>query len=364
MTDSWFNGLLQAPHEPGLSRALSQVGGKIEKLVGHEHKDSFEIIHELRDELKTGSNLALEAGRRWARMFLPKQDLEKSAGFFDWDLDRDISKIIAGIHEEPSPSIHAAVHEALSSGLHPQHVVGKLLKTHQVDRARDIARTVMMNIYTKGSLREMSQHGYTEAIRMEINDHKVCCTCKGLNNKVYAIAAIVDLPDPLTADSHPRCRGTFVPVINPILTTPDASMKHVSSFMTRLGKAIENVPNEFAMFLKRFFQKQPIPFDVVFDPKLSVDSRMGTGILRINPKTLVDQDPREVVLESWAHKLWPKYKDVFENEYLLMTRMGLVHPSKTVKTSQDFWMSEFVAYKTNQLEQPYENLWFRSTVKE
>ena len=89
-TDRWFHELVQAPHEPGLSRALSQVEGHIGRLVGHEDKQSFEIVHDLRDELKTGAHLAMEAGRRWTQSFLPRGDLEKAGGYFDWDLDADI----------------------------------------------------------------------------------------------------------------------------------------------------------------------------------------------------------------------------------------------------------------------------------
>lgn len=365
-TDPWFQELSRSAHEPGLIRALSHLELHLGRLAGDAKRQDFEIIHELRDELRTSATLAMEAGRRWAAAFIPPKAMEKAAGYFDWDLDRDIDAIVKTTREQPSPEINRAVHQALLRGHHPNTVVNKLAKTYQIDRARDIARTVMLNIYAKGALREMARHGYEEAIRKEIDDHKVCATCKSIDGKRYLIDRLVDLADPLTHDTHPRCRGTFIPVINPALVKADAkgTVEHTRSFPTANGKIVKNVPNEFTTFLRRFLHKQDLPFHVVFDPSLPVDSRMSEEVLHINPKALTDQDPRELILEAWAHKLWPKYQDRFENEYLLMTKMGLVRPSKTVKTPKDYWLSEFVAYKTNQLEQPFEVLWFKTTVRE
>jgi hypothetical protein len=187
-----------------------------------------------------------------------------------------------------------------------------------------------------------------------------------LNGQTYWVSRLKDTANPLTADTHPRCRGTFIPVINPELTRPDepGAVRHTRSFPMKSGKMAKDVPIEFATLLRRFLEKEPVPFHVVFDPKLQVDSRIGPEVLRIRPQALFDQDPRDLILEAWAERLWPKYRDRFENEYLLMTRMGLVHPSRTVKTPQEYWRSEFVAYKLGQLEAPYEVLWFKTTVKE
>lgn len=365
MTDPWLQELMEMPHDKGLPRAISILDKRMGRLIGDPTKESFEILHDMRDEVRTGANLVMEAGRRWAQQFMPKGTMRKASGYYDWDLDRDIDDILQSIKESPSPEIHRTIHEAISKGEHPQAAVSALAKNYQVHRARDIARTVLMNVYAKGALREMARHGYTEAIRIEIDDRIRCMICDILHNQVYVIADIMDLPNPLTEDSHPRCRGSFIPVVNSGVVRPDGKqIKHTEDFALPGGKKILKAPSEFAMFLKRFFTKYPIPFNVHFDAALPMDARMEKGILRVNPKTLIDQDPREVILEAWAQRLWPKYQKQFEDQYMLLTKMGLVHPSKSVATPQEYWVSEFIAYKTNRLQQPYEVLWFRTTVKE
>jgi hypothetical protein len=244
-------------------------------------------------------------------------------------------------------------------------VIQELSRDYQVDRARDIARTVYMNVYTKAGLREMSKHGYSQCKRMEINDHKVCPLCWAKNNETYDIAPLLDIPDPLTHDTHPRCRGTFVPVINSMVALPQKGGKF--DWVTQIHdnqNSIINVPVEYGVYLRRFAKANTLPFRIAFDPNLKVDSVMQGDMLRIHPKALYDQDPRELILEEWSHRLWPVYEDVFRTEYLTLAAMGLVRPSKTVRTTKEFWCSEFISWKLNQMDTPWEKIWFDSTIKE
>ena len=363
-TDPWLRRLTEEAHEPGLSRAMLQLERELGVLAAKD--DSPRALAEgLRRDLATGANIVVEAGRRWARQFFPERRHEKLGAYYDWDLNQDIDDILRSINERPSPTVSRLVHEALAKGQHPQKVIKELARLRGIEDARDIARTVMMNIYAKGALREMDNHGYTHAIRMEHDDDRVCPVCFSLRGQVYDVGYLLTLPNPLTNDTHPRCRGSFVPLVNEDLVTPDPpGTRYVETFKTASGRTIQDAPIEYAMYLKRFFLRNLLPFDVVFDRKLPVDSRLKGSLLSIRPRALIDQDPRDLILEVWARKLWPKYREVFENEYLLMTKMGLVHPSKTVRTAQDYFVSEFTAFKTHQLEHAWEVLWFRNTVKE
>jgi hypothetical protein len=186
-----------------------------------------------------------------------------------------------------------------------------------------------------------------------------------LNTHIYDIFELLELPDPLTNDTHPRCRGSFVPVINSMTAFPDKSGKlEWVSHIKDNGNDMTNVPIEYVPFLKRFARKNKLPFKVVFNPKLKVDSQLSGDVLYLHPRALYDQDPRELMVEAWAERLWPKYEDRFRSEYLTLTQMGLVRPSKTVRTTKDFWLSEFVHFKLNQMDQPWEVIWFTGRVKE
>ena len=357
-TSTWTQGLLKAPHAPGLKRLMLAVDGLKPGRDGHL------TLHKVRDSLRGFASLAIESGKYWTQSFLPKGI--KTAVALDWDIDRDIDSIVKTLGEAPSPAISEAIHEALRSGQGPSLAIRKLEKGYQIDRARDIARTVYMNIYAKSSLREMKQHGYELARRLEINDHKVCPVCKALNSAVYHIDRLLDTATPLTDDSHPRCRGTFIPVINSATAVPNKipMLEATLDFELPEGRRLENVPIEFSNHLRGFLNRAKPPFSVVFDPGLKVASKLEGDVLTVHPRALYDQDPRELVCEAWAERLWPEYEDKFRNEYILLTHMGLVRPSKTVKTTRDYWISEFASYKLNQLDTPWEVLWFKANVKE
>ena len=159
----------------------------------------------------------------------------------------------------------------------------------------------------------------------------------------------------------------FLPVVNSIVAVPQQRdrTEFIRDLQSKNKRVIKDVPVEYIPFLGKFLQKTSLPFSVVFDPKLTVDSQLKGDVLRIHPRSLYDQDPREVFLETWGELLWPRYERLFRTDYVAtLTKMGLVRPSKTVKTIKEYWISEFVSFKLNQMDTPMELLWFRTNVKE
>lgn len=333
-------------------------------------KDPREIPHDVKRHIRVRAEglarIILQAGKEWVQQFVPPRH-EKRAATLDWDVKDDIIRITEDLDTIPARYIEEAFHEAAVAGGGAAQFVDELAKEYQIDRARDIGRTVFMNIYAKAALREMLRNGFTQARRMEFRDHKVCFRCIVLNNKIYEIEDIVNLPDPLTRESHPRCRGSFVPVVNSLIadiSKRQEPMTYTKDLISKNKQTLTGVPVEYAPHLGYFASKQAIPFSVEFDPNLDVDSRLTWDSLKIHPRALYDQDPREIILENWARSVWSRYRSKFEKEYVLLTQMGLAKPSRTVKTLEEYWVSEFTSFKLGQMDTPFELLWFKTNVKE
>jgi hypothetical protein len=360
---------LQSPHHPTLKRLMLDVEKAVDRhllQIANGHTTHLNANRQLKERVRSFAELAIQSGKQRARELMPVR-LDKTGARFDWDVDADIDRIIATFHVSPTPLIRDAFHEAARLGGGASRVVHQLEKVYQADKARDLGRTIYLNLYTKASLREMQANGYQLCRRIEIDDHKTCVVCWALNNGTYHIADIVDLPDPLTHDTHPRCRGSFVPVLNSMTALPQKKgrLDFVKTIQDpKTGVEIKDAPLEYSTYLSSFARKHRLPFKVEFDPRAQADSQVSNGVLTVHPRTLFDQDPREVILEAWAATLWPKYEARFTKEYVLLARMGLTQPQRSVHTALELWIREFTAWKMNQLDSPWDILWFRTTVRE
>lgn len=364
---SFAQAIERSVHHPTLKQVVRDLEGDFDRAethLIHDRRPHLEQKWDLHGRLRHGLALVMEAGKSWAHQFIPPGI--KVAIRLDWDVDRDIDEITKHLKDTPNQDIRNAIHDTIRQGGGATQAIHELSQKYQVDRARDIARTVYMNIYTKSALREMKKHGYSLAKRIEIDDSKVCPLCKVLNNGTYEIDYLLTSSMPLTRGSHPRCRGTFVPVINSMVALPQRAgkMDHVTDIVAN-GNGMRNVPVEYAVHLRRFASRNRLPFNVLFDPRTHTNSRMVGDTLWIHPAALHDQDPRELIVEHWATEVWPRYEDKFRNEFVsLLVWTGLARPSKTFRTTEELWRQEFVAYKLGLSESPWHHIWFRDVVKE
>jgi SPP1 gp7 family putative phage head morphogenesis protein len=359
----WKTEFKKGIHHPTLKRAIDDTDKIIDKEVdrlGQSPLPSHFFTNGIKDKIRPQAFQVTRAGAEWAKFFIPPG--KTAALRFDWNVNDDIDQLVHSLKEVPSPGIKDIFHETIGRGKGPP--IQELEKMYGADRAKTMARTVFLNIYAKASLREADKAGYTDARRMEINDHKVCPVCKALNNKIYPISPLVGVTDPLTRDAHPNCRGLFVPAINSITYQPESEspLEHRRDVVTN-GNTITGVPIEFVPWMRNLSQKTQVPFPVVFDVNSPKDYHMKSGTLVINPRTLIDEDPRHIVLETMAVKAWPTYKSKFESEYLLLVKCGLAQPAKTFEDTLELWIDSFVDWKLNQLDDFYEIAWFKANVK-
>lgn len=226
--------------------------------------------------------------------------------------------------------------------------------------------TASHNLYVHGAIRKWQEEGIKLVKRIEImHDEKTCPLCRVMNGKTYEIGEVALLDLPLTADTHPHCRGTFIPVMNSITKDPSLeAIVHVVNMESSNGAKIENVPIEYKPFLTAFLKKVgQIPFDINFDPSATSDYRFTNDLLTINPKTLDDEDPREIISQHKAKKLWPKYKDKFKIEYGALLKLGLVHPRQSATSWEELFEKTYSDYMLNLLDEPYEVMWCQTNLK-
>lgn len=302
---------------------------------------------------------AVCGGRQYAESF--RTDHTKVAQLLDWNYRKDIEEMITGMGYPASKKAMDIVHEALGGAQAPPiHELNQLMAFEQ---AKAIARTVMMNIYVKSALRKWQEDGIMRVKRMEMRDKKTCPICKALNGKEYELADLINLVYPLTNDSHPSCRGTFIPLIS--LETYDPKVREIPLAVdfTVSGNTAKNVPLEVKPWLYSFLRKLKGPISVEFDPTISESYTWGPFEIKINPDAMEDEDVREIILESIAHQIWPTFEDKFIAEYIPLIQSGLAHPSKSFSNSKELFVHNYIAHRMGQDPDPFSNAWWLQNVK-
>ena len=356
---SWQQDLERGPYEPSLKRVLRAVDSAVEAAVARNRGtpvSAHTFAREFMDMLGPLAQRAALSGKFWARRFLP---WEKTAAAFDWNIADDVAEIVRGLGEKPTPHIHEAVSEALASGTGPP--VRQLERTYDAERAKQIARTTVMNIHAKATLREAAAAGYGLVRRVEINDLKTCAKCRALNYRTYRVELLLDVPNPLTRDSHGNCRGVFIPIINSLERLPDAELHHTEDLDIG-GNKVERAPREYVPWLRTFLKRTMLPFAVRFADPGYVGYKLADDVLTIHPDVTRDTDPREVILRAAAGALWPLYARRFTEQYPLLLKMGLVHPSRPFKSVRELWTHEYVDAKLNQHDEYWEVAWWKTHI--
>jgi SPP1 gp7 family putative phage head morphogenesis protein len=361
--DRWFTDLCSADDIHSLLKlAVGDMDRLIYGIYQRRNEESMpwhDIVMPVGSQLQHCGYQAVCAGREYASEF--STDHVKTGQALDWDYTVDIDQMISGLGYPATTKTMDIVHQALAGGeAPPVHELSQLI---EYDQAKAIARTVMLNIYVKASLRKWDEDGITRVKRLEMRDKKTCPICKALNGKEYEIADIINLVYPLTNDSHPSCRGTFIPLIS--LDTYDPKQREIPlsvEFSIGNNKAT-NVPMEVKPWLYSFLKKFNGPIHVDFDPTIKDSYTWAPFEVTINPDALTDEDPREIILYSVADQLWPHFQKKFEVEYVPLIKSGLARPAKSFSTNRELFIQNYTAHRMGQDEDVFSNAWWAENVK-
>jgi len=80
-----------------------------------------------------------------------------------------------------------------------------------------ILQTESVNAYARAQLETWQAQGVKRVRRREIMDTKTCTPCRQLcepGKDIEDIAIVIARPNPVTDVSHPRCRGSYIPVLD------------------------------------------------------------------------------------------------------------------------------------------------------
>jgi SPP1 gp7 family putative phage head morphogenesis protein len=298
------------------------------------------------------------SGREYAATF---SNMEK-LGWIpdDWSWQDDVREILAHLRVRPSQYILNEIHEALMKGEGPP--VEKLSKRLGYEAARDVARTVMLNTYIKSALRKWDEDGIKHVKRLAIEDNKTCPLCRALNGKEYQVSELLLLPNPQSAETHVSCRCTFIPLID--ISTYAPKRRKLPDLNLKLnGAEATNVPIEIYSLLKSIMLKSRLPFNIKFNNQLKEDRRLSGGTLTINPKSLSDEDLREIIYEEQAERMWPKVEARVVSDYLPLLQHGFAKASRSWDTPKEVFVNNWVAYKLGQAPMN-EDLWSQAFFKD
>jgi len=147
-----------------------------------------------------------------------------------------------------------------------------------------------------------------------------------------------------------NCRCTYVPIINISTYAPKKDRIPLAVTVIAGGNHAEDVPIEYATVLQEALGRSRLPFNVKFDPMLKADYERRNGTLIINPKTLADEDPREIIYQEQAEELWPKVKARVTNEYAPLVRKGFARSARSWDDEHELFVNNFTAFKLRQLD--------------
>ena len=104
-----------------------------------------------------------------------------------------------------------------------------------------------------------------------------------------------------------------------------------------------------------------MPFKVKFDSSIHSDYERQNGTLLIHPKTLADEDPRDIIYQEEAEDLWPKAMARMSKEYVPLVRKGFAKSAKSWDNEHELFVNNFTAYKLGQLDNDlWSQVFFRS----
>ena len=298
---------------------------------------------------------AMLAGQQYASWFDP--DLSKSAFDFDWDYRSDIDQMAGGLGIPVSKKNVDTLHRALANG--EPIPTRELEKDFDYEKAQDVGRTVMLNIYAKAALRRWDGDGIVHCRRIEMRDRKTCPICRSLHGKQYVIREVLNQLYPQSHDTHPRCRGTFLPVLDTATTYKPQRQEFPAGInFTVAGNVAENVPMEIKPWLYTFMRRSPVPLHVKFDDALDAAYEWDGFEVTISPEALKHEDPREIILRSVADQIWPEVQPEF-SEYKNLVKGGHAIPAKSWENDKELFVNNYIAYRMGQDEYPRSVAWLK-----
>lgn len=301
------------------------------------------IAHQVESVVQKSGLQAAMAGREYAASF---GELTK-LGWIpdDWSWQDDARRIISQLRINPSQYIMNTIHEALSRGEGPP--TEKLAPRLGYDQASGVARTVFMNIYAKSALRKWDEDGIKHVKRLAIEDLKTCSLCRALNGKEYQVFELVRLVNPQSADTHANCRCTFIPIID--ISTYAPKRRKLPDMNLKLnGNEATNVPIEIYSLLKSIMLKSRLPFKIQFNNKINADWVRTGKTLTIHPKTLSDEDIREIIYEEQAEEMWPRVEHRVLKEYIPLLQYGFAKSSRSWSKPKEVFINNWIAFKLGQ----------------
>jgi len=144
-----------------------------------------------------------------------------------------------------------------------------------------------------------------------------------------------------------NCRGTMTPVINISTYAPKDRGLPDLKIKTKYNEA-QNVPIEMYSMLKQIMHKGALPFNVKFDSRIKADYKRDGDDLIINPKTLADEDLRELIYSEQAEEMWPQIEQRVISEYLPLLKYGFAKTSRSWDTPKEAFINNWIAYKLGQ----------------
>ena len=144
-----------------------------------------------------------------------------------------------------------------------------------------------------------------------------------------------------------NCRCTFISIIDISTYAPLRRALPKLQITTKHNTA-ENVPVELYSMLKQIMHGSKLPFNLKFDKSIKADYRRSGDALVINPKTLADEDLRELIYSEQAEEMWPLVKERVIEEYIPLLRYGFAKTSRSWETPREAFVNNWIAFKLGQ----------------
>ena len=349
----WLKTLIGSAHAPGLKKSMRLLY-QIDRML----KDKIINKKEAEKLLDDVVEIALGSSFEYAIRLLPSPvwKLEKTAALMHSPYTNYPS--IGSIDEDDKKRVKDLVRKAIIYGEGAASVVDESARRYgdyQIGKA--VVRTIILNEYTKGYLKQWQQGGLVHVKRVEMHDHKTCSLCRGLNGNIYRIDEILQHEYPLTYMTHPNCRGTYTPYIGSL--TEAKPLQPIFRTLRNNGNEAVKVAPEYSPWISNLFRRIKLPYKIMCVYKKDepwLTKRQGDWLL-LNIPQVGDQDIREVILRPYAEDLWEQHKGKFIKNYMPMVEMELVHPQRQVSNPEDIFIDGFTSFVLKQLDEPYE-IWY------
>lgn len=339
---SYVEKFLQTPHLPEI-KSLLKNDGLLAKPVVQIFSNK---LHTARPMIFGLLSIAIDAGKKWAEQFLPIS--KKTSVNIKIDISKLIEKTIAEIGDRVTK---------LLLGDKGKNIKKSTLTEH----GKSIIRKNVVETYMKSALDTWKKRGVDYCKRVELDDLKTCQLCIYLNTKEYEIDYLLSLDNPLTHDTHPNCRGAFVPIINNISKIYKSYNEEPVTFnMSTKNVELQDAPIEYKPWLEQFFDRVTAPFKIIFSNDIKSDYELKSDKLIINPLALHDEDPREIITEAMAKKVPKNIVKKTIKDYKNMMELGLVIPPLYTNDDEELFKELYQQYLLNQLDDLYEVVYFKT----